>query len=337
MTEPTPEKPRRQSLSLLLAVLALAGVGLLWLMQGGRRSADQPPGEDIAGLQSRVAALESSIQRDQDELARLGQKIGAEGTAEDSLSGRIAKVEDALAQMPGAGQGARLTWLMAQAEYYMRVANAQETLAGDPVGALTALQLADEYLRDASDPRLAAVRKLLAEEIAALRSLPRVDVEGLVFKLGTLADSLESLPRKQAVPERFAPVAAAPADELRGWDRAVASVRNALLSIVSVRRTDAPIAPLLTDESVALLVRSLELELQMARLALLRGQAPLLKSSLERVKRSLETYFDTTTPAGADALALVTELASIPAPAALPDVSASLTALLAIEGRERSP
>jgi uroporphyrin-3 C-methyltransferase len=337
MTEPSPDKPRRVTLPLLLSALALAGTAWLWLVLGGLRDADAGRGEELAGLQRRLAALEDSIQRERDDLTRLGQTVGAAGASEDTLSGRLSKVEDALAQMPGGGQGARLAWLMAQAEYYMRLANAQESLAGDPAGALTALQLADEYLRDAADPRLTGVRKLLAEEIATLRSLPKADVEGLVLKLGTLADSLEALPRKQVVPHSFAPQAAAPAAELRGWDRAVEAVRNALLSIVTVRRTDVPVSPLMTDESIALLIRSLELELQMARLALLRGQTPLLKGSLERVKLNLEKYFDTTTPAGASALALVTELASAPIPETLPDVSGSLTALLAIEGRERGP
>jgi uroporphyrin-3 C-methyltransferase len=337
MTEPSPDKPRRLTLPLILSALALASSALLWLGQSAQRTTDATRAEELAGLQRRLATMEESIQRERDVLTRLGQIVGAEDAAEDTLSERLGKVEDALAQVPGAGQAARLGWLTAQAEYYMRLANAQESLAGDPAGALTALQLADEYLRDAADPRLTGVRKLLAEEMTTLRNLPIVDIEGLVLKLGTLADSIESLPRKQAVPESFSPTAATPDAELRGWDRAVESVRNALLSIVTVRRADAPVSPLMTDESIALLIRSLELELQMARLALLRGQTPLLKGSLERVKLSLEKYFDTSTPAGANALSLVTDLASAPAPATLPDISGSLSALLAVEGRERSP
>jgi uroporphyrin-3 C-methyltransferase len=333
----TPAKPRRLTLSLALSVLALAGTALLWTARDGWRASDAANSEELGKLQRRIATLEDRLQRERDEMLRLGQKIGAGSAAEDTLTGRINKLEEALAKMPGAGQGLRFAWLLAQAEYYMRVANAQETLAGDPTGALTALKIADEHLRDAADPRLTGVRKLLADEIAALRNVPQVDVEGLVLKLGALADSLESLPRRQTVPAGFAATPAAPEAALRGWDRAVQSLRNALLSIISVRRSDAPVSPLMSDEAVALLLRSLELELQMARLALLRGESPLLQDSLQRVKRGLEQHFDTTAPAGASALALVNELLAAPTPGALPDISASLTELLRIRERERAP
>ena len=351
MTEPSPEivqphatggasataKSRRLTLPLVLSALALAGTALLWIGQGGWRATDTARAEELSRLQRRIAILEDRVQRERDDRVRVEQKIGAESAAENTLTGRINKIEDALARMPGTGQGLRFAWLLAQAEYYMRVANAQETLAGDPAGALTALQIADDHLRDAADPRLTRVRKLLADEIATLRNVPKVDVEGLVLKLGALADRLESLPRKQVIPASFTPTAA-PADaELYGWDRAVQALRNALLSVVSVRRTETPVSPLMTDEAIAVLIRSLQLELQMARLALLRGETPLLKASLERVRASLDANFDTAAPEGASALALLNELAAAPMPGRLPDVSASLTELLRIRERERAP
>jgi uroporphyrin-3 C-methyltransferase len=332
-----PAKPRRFTLPLVLSLLALIGAALLWLAQADRRAADASRVEELGKLQRRIAILEDRIERGRDEMARLEQKIGAEGAAEDTLTGRINRIEEALAKMPGAGQALRLAWLLAQAEYYMRVANAQETLAADPANALTALQLADDYLRDASDPRLSGVRKVLAGEIAALRRLPKVDVEGMVLKLGTLSDSIESLPRKQVVPASFSPTPAPADSTLQGWDRAMHTVRNQLLSIVSVRRTDAPVSPLMSDEAVSLLIRSLQLELQMARLALLRGEIPLLRTSLDRVRAGLEQYFDITSETGASAVALLDELAATRMPDTLPDVSASLAELLRVRDRERLP
>lgn len=352
MTEPQPDQPqpdtagsagtvqapaRRLSRGLLpvaLSGLALAGVVLLWFGAGDRGASDAARAEELARLQRRLSALEDRIQRERDDLIRLGQRIGAEGAAEDTLTGRVNRLEDALARMPGAGQQVRFAWLIAQAEYYMRIANAQETLAGDVTSALTALQIADEHLRDAADPRLTGVRRRLAGEIATLRALPKVDTEGMVLKLGTLAGSLEQLPRKRVAPASFSVTPESPAAGLSGLDRALQALRNALLSIVSIRRTDDPVTTLMSDEAVTLLIRSLELELQMARLALLRGETPVLKSALDRVQRELEQHFDTSSPEGAGALATVRELAAAPMPAALPDISGSLAELLSIKGRE---
>lgn len=117
------------------------------------------------------------------------------------------------------------------------------------------------------------MRKLLAKEINDLKAVPRPDTEGIVLTLGSLADSLEGLPLKNAMPDTFREAPAAPAGELSGFARAVATVRAALGSLVSIRRADDPISPLLSDAQKTVLIRSLDLELQLARLAIMRGDA----------------------------------------------------------------
>ncbi len=339
-TESSPDSgraPRAGRLAIAIALLALAATTTQWLGSAGRNAAERARAEELSKTQRRLSALEGRIQREHDDLERLMQKIGAAGSAEDSLIGRIARLEDATAKLPG-GERVRLLWLIEQAEYFMRIANAQESLAGDSAGALTALKIADEHLRDAADPRLTPVRRLVASEIAALRSVPRVDAEGLVLKLAALSASLPRLPRKQAAPAAFsAAPAAAPAVELSGTERAVQALRSAFTSIVSVRRTDAPAPTLLSEESAELLMRSLELELQMARLALLRGEPAIYRVALANVRQGLERYFDLASTEGAGALAAVDELARAPLPESLPDVSASLTELLRVKGQELRP
>ena len=331
-----PRSSRAGRLALLLAVLAIAATLAQWFGINGRDASDRVRNDELARTQRRLSALEDRIQREHDDLIRLTQKIGTEGQPEDSVTGRIERLEDAMAKQPG-GEKLRFIWLLEQAEYYMRIANAQESLAGDSASALTALMIADQHLANAGGPRLTAVRKLVATEIATLRALPSVDTEGLVLKLGTLAQALDGLPRRQRVPDSFRVQSAAPPASASGWDRAVQSMRSAFSSIVSVRRTDAPIAPLMSDESVNLLIGSLELELQMARLVLLRGEAPVYKASLANVRRVLEQNFDTRAAAGAGALATLKELAAAPLPESLPDISASLAELLRIKERELKP
>jgi uroporphyrin-3 C-methyltransferase len=326
--------PRGVGPALALAVLALAGTAAQWLGLAGRTPAERNQAEEQLKAQRRLSALEDRLQRERDDLSRLAQKIGAENSAEDSLTGRVMRLEEAMAKMPG-GERVRFTWLLEQAEYFMRMANAQESLAGDSASAMTALRIADEHLRDAADPRLTPVRKLVASEIAALRAVPRVDTEGMVLKLATLADALGKLPRKQMALPAFKPTPAPLPADASGLDRAIQAVRAAFLSIVSVRRTDEPAATLLTDESAVAVLRSLEIELQLARLALMRGQPAVFRSSLTAVRRDLRQYFDTGSPAGVNALAVLDELMRAPLPENLPDVSASLTELLRVKGKSQ--
>jgi uroporphyrin-3 C-methyltransferase len=328
--------PRGGRLALILALLALAGTAAQWLGIPGRGSAERRLTDELAKTQRRLKALDDRLQRERDELAALAQKIGGEGADDDSLASRVVRLESAMAKMPG-GERVRFVWLLEQAEYFMRMANTQESLAGDSGGAMTALQIADEHLRDAADPRLTPVRKLVASEIAALRAVPRVDTEGMILKLATLADALGTLPRRQSAPSSFRPAAAAPPAATNGVDRATQALRSAFLSIVNVRRTDEPVVTLLSDESAVAVIRSMEIELQLARLALMRRQPAIFRSSLAAVRRDLRKYFDVGSAGGANALAVVDELMRVPLPETLPDVSASLTELLRVKERTSQP
>lgn len=331
--EPTAAKPRASGstrAALVLAVLALAATAAQWVTGAGRGGDERARIEEIAKTQRRINALENRMQRDRADLDRLAQRVGNASGSEESLSGRMARLEEAFARQPG-GERVRLAWLIEQAEYFMRIANAQENLAGNTAGALAALAIADEYLRDAADPRLGAVRKLVAEEIAALRAVPRVDVEGLALKIGALGDSLDRLPRRQAAPAGFAPPPPEPAPAASAGERLMQSLRAALSNIIVVRRTDEPTATLLSEEAADLLIRSLELELQLSRLALLRGEAAAYRAALGNVRGSLERYFDGGSAEVAAAIALLEELAAVPMPETLPDISGSLTELLRIK------
>lgn len=322
-------------LTFVIALLALAAASAPWLGITSDRDFERTLREESAKTLRRVNALEDRIQRERDDLSRLVTKLGTENQAEDSLTGRVTKLENAFATLPGVGR-VRSIWLLEQAEYFLRVANAQESLAGDSDSALTALEMADEHLRDTGDPRLTPVRKLVAAEMAALRALPRVDTEGLVLKLGTLTDSLSSLPRKQAAPPGFKPEPEA-TTATGGLERVAEALRNAILSVVSLRRTGAPAATLLSDESASLLMRSLDLELQMGRLALLRGEGTMFRASLAAVRRNIEAYFDTESPLVGSALATLDDLAHAPLRESRPDVSASLAALLKLREAGAEP
>lgn len=320
-------------LALVIALLALAATAAQWLGLASNKALERSRSEEIAKNQRRINALEDRVQRERDDFNRLVARIGTEGQPDDPLTARVARLEDSLARMPG-GERVRFTWLLEQAEYFLRMANAQESLAGDSASALTALSIADELLGIAADPRLTSLRKIIAGEIAALRAVPRVDTEGLALKLGTLAGSLGQLPRRLTAQPAFNPEPATVPAGASGFDRALEALRNAFLSIVSIRRTGEPSATLMTDESATVLMHSLELELQMARFALLKGESATFKTSLEAARRDIEEYFDTSSPEGAAALATLDDVARASLPQSLPDLSASLAELLKIRERQ---
>lgn len=328
--------PRTGRIAIVLAILALALSAAQWFITTSRLSAEQDRAGMLATTQQRMRTLESRIERGRADLDRMAQNIGRASGGAGPLAERIAHLEQQFSQQK-AGADARREWLVDQAGHFLRIANAQQTLAGNTTGALGALSIADEYLREAADPRLAVVRKHIAEETTALRALPVVDLEGMVLKLGTLSDNLEKLPQRREAPGAFTAPAVTPPEAPTGTARAQQAFISALRGIVSLRRSDEPSATLLSEQAAQLLMRSLDLELQLARLALLRGDAGAYRGALANVGSELQRYFDPDAAEVVAAQALLTELSAAPLPDRLPDISGSLAELLRIRSGEPAP
>lgn len=340
----TPGTPATSAWPSILALVAL-GVAVavavyVWVEQRsglGQRVAElreqvATGGSELAALNARLDDVTASRRRLDEELERLTERVARETESLGVLPARIDEIQRNVERFVGTGDKVRASWLLAEAEHYMRIANAQLGLAGDVDVAQTALGLADDTLRELSDPRLTPVRKLLAEEIGELKSVPRPDTEGIVLSLGSLADSLDTLPLKSAAPEAFRARPEAPATPLTGFERALAATRAALQSLVSIRHVDDPISPLLSEAQQSVLIRSLDLELQLARLAIMRGDAGLFRRSIDAARDRVQEHFDLTSPEVQAALESLDELSAVKLPEQLPDISASLVTLLKVTG-----
>ena len=211
------------------------------------------------------------------------------------------------------------------------MANAQLNLAGNVAVSLRALELADNQLRDLADPALTPVREAIANEQAALRAVPQPDAEGIVLTLGSLARSLESLPLANTAPGEYRGGEQAPTEE-SGWRRAWRVVIDSLKSIISVKRDDQGITPLLTEAEESMLIRSLDVDLQIARLAVIRNEGELYRAAIDSVDDRLRAYFDTGATEVRAMLETLDELRQAELPEELPDVSGSLRALLNAPG-----
>ena len=329
-------------LGLLLALLALASSGYLaWQ----NRASD----EDEAGTEAAIAALSGKLDdtvselqsrlqaalADLEEAAR--QRTARVGSLEreleefarrnESVYPRLSNLEDAISSLQGISSGVRDTWMLAEAEYYMQIANAQLQLAGNPRIAALALQFADERIRQMLNPALGEVRRALTQELQALQSMEMPDIEGMTLTLANLAERTASLPLRQnvEVPDEEANPPVDP--ELTGLSRAVASIKRAFGDIVSVRRTDQPVTPLLAPDAAYFLRANLALQFQAARLALLKGEQQVFEQSLDDAADWLREYYDADSGAVASVLQTIGQLADSGVDITPPDISESLQLL----------
>jgi uroporphyrin-III C-methyltransferase len=327
-------------LALLLSLAALAGFA--WLAWQGRNIGVDAAGNEAAiaslsdnldatkdslqDFQSRLSGLGETAQKYSQDIAALERELDEFGNQYESVARRLANLENTIASLQGVSAGVRETWALAEAEYYMQIANAQLQLAGNPRIAALALGFADDRIRQMADPALGEVRRALMRELQELESMEPPDVEGLTLALLSLADRVESLPLNEqvALPDDDK----APIDpELSGLDRAVASMKRAFGDVVSVRRTDEAVTPLMSPDAVYFLRANLSLKFEAARLALLKGEQAVFERSLDDAAAWLREFYDANSRPVASALATISDLKGSSADVLPPDISESLRLL----------
>jgi uroporphyrin-3 C-methyltransferase len=343
-----PAAPPRRGVSALVAWIALL-LGLAALTSSGFVAwQNRSSGDDAADNEAAIAALSGQIgeavgaleARQQAALSELGNTARQTSQRIDSLqreldealrqnesiAPRLGNLEDAVSSLQGVSAGVRDTWMLAEAEYYMQIANAQLQLAGNPQIAAMALGFAEERVRQMANPALSEVRRALTRELQTLESMETADLEGMTLALASLAERVESLPLNESVD--VADGEAAPIDpELSGFRRAIASMKRAFGDIVSVRRTDEELAPLLSPDAAYFLRANLALQFQAARLALLKGEQGIFEQLLDEAAGWLREYYDADSSAVAGALETIADLKDRGISTTLPDISGSLRLL----------
>lgn len=338
---PPPRAARGASLGLALVALSVGGAavvacGYLWLQYrnvGDRlaaaddeqRIAIERTDQTVTELADTAAALTRDISDVRDRLSAVRLEIGDFPSQIGALSQRV----DAL---QGGRADSREIWLRAEAEYYLAVANAELALTGRIGNAVTALTLADGLLRELGDPALNPVRVAIAEELANLRATELPDHEGIAFSLAGLAGRVPELPFRGAPSTRYAGEGRELDDMEPGIGRLWASLKGAVLGIVRIERRDAPVEVLLTATDQAMVRRELVLELQLARIALLRDEPRAFRASLDAATALLEQEFDVESASVAGMLGQLGELSALDIAPPRPDISGSLNLLRSTTG-----
>lgn len=260
-----------------------------------------------------------------DDIAAVRQDVDAQLRLLDSLPARMAAIESSVASLAGISAGARETFLLAEAEYYLQIGNAQLQLANNPHLAALALSMADDRVTQLSDPGLTAVRRAIADELAALSVMERPDLEGATLALASLARVVESLPLASEAAEEE--VAVTDESEQSGVGRAWGSVKNAMSGLVRVTPPDQAKMALVSPDAEYFLRNNIALQLQSARLALLRGEQAIFEQSLDDTSALLDAYFDVGSEQVAGAKLTISEIREEVFTTSPPDISGSLRLL----------
>lgn len=342
---PAEEKPAKKRgngvawLAVLVSVIALAAAGYTvsrdWLAASDT-TLDDALGRletGIASSQQSLSELDAQIKqldaRDADAAAvveALRQELDERVHLLSSLPARMSALESSVSSLAGISDSARDAWLVAEAEYYLQIANAQLQLANNPELAALALGMADERVLQIADPALIDVRRAISDELAALDIMAKPDIAGATMTLSSLARVVESLPL--ASTETSGEPAERPLDEEQsGLNRAWTSMKNAMSGLVRVTPPDKAKLALVSPDAEYFLRNNLALQLQAARLALLRGEQAAFEQSLDDSGALIAQYFDSESAQVASAQQTLIEIRSNVFTSATPDISGSLQLL----------
>ncbi|MEM6512519.1 MAG: uroporphyrinogen-III C-methyltransferase [Pseudomonadota bacterium] len=340
-TQPSPKGVAWNFIAITLSVLALPAIA--WLLWNELQSGDATSDSDAA-----IARLEARLDSSRETITALDARIGELSEENDALeaairdvSGRLvdptallgnlpsrtAALERGLSSLQGVSEGTRDQWLLAEAEYFLQIANAQLQLADNPVLASAALQQADQRVADLSNPAYTEVRAAIADEITRLSAVSKADITGLAVTLASLSRVVDTLPVQrigEATESDEDPVIDV---EQSGPSRAWSAVKDALSGAIKVTPPEDAGSPLLTPEAETLLRANLSLQLQSARLALLKGERELFDQSLQDADNLLTSYFDLREVPVQSARETIAEMRSNPAMQIRPDISGSLNLL----------
>lgn len=332
--EPEPEpvpvavaKPKGRVLAtfaFLFALAAVTGVGYLYYML-----VYLAPLEDVrvenSALGVKYSELVSRLGSQMDDLQQASSAALAEAQAEQTE--RLARNEKAvlksLAQALTAAPPSQREWKLAEAEYLLRIANHRVLMEQDSNGALSLLQAVDEILAELDDFSLFQVRARLADEIIALRQVPRDDLQGVYLRIEALKTQLDGLALPKPAYFRDAGVIEA---EQTVWQ----TLLDELKKFITVRTlaSDEALGPLLAPEQERYLELNLRLALEQAQLATLKRQQVVYEHSLQTVRRWFVDHADQHDPHTQFLLGSVDELLQVELARPLPEISGSLNELL---------
>jgi uroporphyrin-3 C-methyltransferase len=299
---------------LLIAVAAAGGMAFLRLQDADKRAA-----ANVSALEDRLTTLQETSRSQK---AALGETLATVEAAEQ-------RMQDSLKKLHADVGRSRRGWSLAEAEYFLVLASHRLLLDRAAGTARVALQLADARLRELGDPALANVRQALAADMQRLAEYAKLRGDDAALTLNSLITQVDSLPlaniQLQAAETATSDPGAAVADAT-DWRAYWQGFLGILKELVVIRRQET-VTPLLAPKESFFLYQNLQLQLETARLAVLRGDKAAFTGSLATARAWLDRYFDKDAADVTAFTAALDGLAGMDIDPPLPDISSALKLL----------
>lgn len=283
---------------IFLLVLALAGAGYwYWQQQGAQRAQINAQLNEQQQTQlDRLNTVEQQNRELQQQLAQLEKSRQQLAGVVDQLSGKTQQIQrqsqQALAELNNIEGKRPSDWLLAEADYLVRMAGRKVWLEKDIRTATMLLQNADTRLSELADPSVIPVRELLAKDIQTLRQINPVSRTSVALAISGMLAQVDNLPL-DTFEQPDGGQNSAVSDSIDDWQQNLKQVwRNIVDDFISVTRTDTPIKPVMSQQQQWLNREQLKLQLMQAQSAAVGAQQTLYEQSLQNALKQLINNYD---------------------------------------------
>ena len=282
---------------LFLIVLGMAGAGYWYYMQQQSASKDSE-----SALQTTTSQL-NTIERERaglvatiDKVARTNQTLESTVAELKAQNEKLTlQAESTLEQLNNMEGRRPADWLIAEADYLVRMAGRKLWLENDVRTAILLLVNADKRLKSLADPSVLPVRANLAEDIQTLQQLNPVSQSSVALALTGMIAQIDKLPLDTfEKPEDANAEDTTLSESADDWQENLAKVWRSLVNdFLTIKTIEGPVEPVLSLEAQFLAKEQLRLQLMHAQTAALQGDAGLYNQSLQYAQTLIIEKFDT--------------------------------------------
>ena len=286
-----------------LILLAAAAYGGYWFIN--ERTVTQTKldalqtsvSQTLTEQRSRVAADSNIIKTDLTKQEATDKALAENQQAMEAKVNELAMALEAAEAQLQEMNGRRPTdWLVAEADYLVRMAGRKMWLEQDVRTAIMLLGNADKRLQSLSDSSVLPVRALIAQDIQALQQVNPTSQVSVALALDGMFKQINKLPL-DAPEENYSAQETAVTDSAADWKQNLLNVWHSLVDdFISVDFRDEPVEPLMTAKQKWLAQEQLKLALQQAQAAALASEQALFVASLEQAMAILSDNFLTDSP-----------------------------------------
>lgn len=185
-------------------------------------------------------------------------------------------------------------WLLAEADYLVKLAGRKLFLEHDVETATQLMESADQRIAAFNDPSLTALRKAMANDITTLKNIPLIDRDGLVLRLISLQQQIDSLPLANAIlPADQPQTSQAVSENIDDWQT---NLKNSLKAFadnfITFRSRDGNVIPLLSPTQHFYLRENLQAKLETAIKGVYTEQQTLYRIALDTAAQWSTSFFN---------------------------------------------